>query len=73
MALRTEILSSLLARDERLSDYDFWRALRGIESELYRLRRLGKPIPIDLAYARRIIRAARLERKCGADCLPRAD
>lgn len=62
MALRTRILSTLLARDDRISDYDFWRALRRIENELYRRGRLGEPVPIDLVYARRIISTARLLR-----------
>ena len=62
MALRTQTLSNILARDETISDYDFWRALRKIENELYRCRRLGKPIPIELVYARRILHSARMER-----------
>lgn len=66
MALRTHILSGILARDERISDYDFWRAMRSIEQELDRCGRLGKPIPIDLVYARRIIQAASRERGCTA-------
>lgn len=59
MTPRTRILSIVLACDERLSDYDFWRALRSVEDELYRCQRLGKPVPIDLVYARRILNAAR--------------
>jgi hypothetical protein len=66
VALRTRILSNILARDERISDYDFWRALRRIEQELYRCRRSGKPVPIDLVYARRIIDAARTKRNSGS-------
>ena len=58
MALNTRILSSSLARDARISDYDLWRAQRGIEDELYRRRRLGAPVPIELVYARRIVDAA---------------
>jgi hypothetical protein len=62
VALRTQTLSDILARDPTISDYDFWRALRRIENELYRCRRLGKPIPIDLVYARRILNSAWAER-----------
>jgi hypothetical protein len=62
VALSTQTLSEILARDASISDYDFWRALRRIESELYRCRRLGKPIPIELVYARRILNSAWAER-----------
>ncbi|MEX0956782.1 MAG: hypothetical protein WDZ83_16420 [Rhizobiaceae bacterium] len=61
-ALNTRILSTSLARDASISEYDLWRAQRGIEDELYRCRRLGRPVPIELVYARRIIDAAWTQR-----------
>jgi hypothetical protein len=67
VALRTQTLSDILARDATISEYDFWRALRKIENELYRCRRLGKPIPIELVYARRIINSAWAERNMDFD------
>lgn len=67
MALRTQTLSSILARDASISDYDFWRALRKIEDELYNCGRLGKPVPIELVYARRIINSAWTQRNLVGD------
>lgn len=58
VALRTEPLSNILARDASLSEYDFWSALRRIENELYRCSKLGRPVPIELVYARRIVSSA---------------
>lgn len=65
MALRTQTLSRILARDPAICEYDFWHALRKIEDELYDCFRLGRPIPIELVYARRIISAAWSARKSG--------
>jgi hypothetical protein len=62
VALNTRTLSSILARDLTVSEYDLWRAQRGIEDELYRRRRLGAPVPIELVYARRIVDAAWTQR-----------
>ena len=58
MALSTETLSGILARDASITEYDFWRALRRIEGELYRCSRLGTPVPIELVYIRRILSSA---------------
>ena len=58
MALNTRTLSSLLARDLTVSEYDLWRVRRGIEAELYRCSREGAPVPIELVYARRIVDVA---------------
>jgi hypothetical protein len=67
VALRTQTLSSILAHDASISDYDFWRAQRRIEDELYNCGRLGKPVPIELVYARRIINSAWKQRISGGD------
>jgi hypothetical protein len=45
-----------------ITDYDFWRAQRRIEDELYRCQRTGTPVPIELVYARRVVETARAKR-----------
>ena len=65
MTSSVESLAGLLAGDSSLTDYDFWRALREIEHELYRAGREGRPVPIGLLYARRALQAARRERTTG--------
>ncbi|PSJ63698.1 hypothetical protein [Pseudaminobacter soli (ex Li et al. 2025)] len=52
-------MSSRLASDRTISDYDFWRALKTINNELYRLERHSIPIPMKMIYARAIIKSAR--------------
>jgi hypothetical protein len=58
-------LAERLALDRRISDYDFWRAQKSVEDALYRTERLHQPIPIDLVYAREILRKARRRRDVG--------
>lgn len=55
-------LSDGLARSHEITDYDFWRAQKSIEDELYWLERNRRPIPIDLIYVRAIVRTARQKR-----------
>ena len=55
-------LAGVVAMDESWSDYDLWRALKTINNELYRLERLRLPVPINVIYARQILRAARMRR-----------
>ncbi|MEC9245528.1 hypothetical protein [Nitratireductor rhodophyticola] len=55
-------LSDGLAHSHEITDYDFWRALKSIEDELYWLERNRRPIPIDLIYVRAIVRTARQKR-----------
>lgn len=47
-----------LALDPDISDYEFWRTLKSISHEIYRLQRARQPIPIRLLYARRTIEMA---------------
>ena len=56
-------MSSRLASDHTLSDYDFWRALKTINNELYRIERLREPIPMKMIYARAILKTARNKRR----------
>jgi len=56
-------MSSRLASDHSLSDYDFWRALRTIDDEIYRIGRLREPIPMKMIYARAILKTARNKRR----------
>lgn len=55
-------LSRYLAFDDKCSDYDLWRALKSLNNELHRIERLALPIPIEMIYARRIMREAKLRR-----------
>ena len=51
-----------LAEDYRLSDYDFWRALKNLDSEIYRKAGDHQPIPIEMIRWRAIIKQARSRR-----------
>jgi|ETNmetMinimDraft_3_1059899.scaffolds.fasta_scaffold276349_1 hypothetical protein len=54
-------MSERLAYDPAFSSYDFWRACKRLDDELYQLSRSNAPIPIDLIFGRAIIqRAAQL-------------
>lgn len=55
-------LSRYLAFDDKCSDYDLWRALKTLNNELHRIERLALPIPIEMIYARQIMREAKLRR-----------
>jgi hypothetical protein len=55
-------ISSRLASDRSLSDYDFWRALKTVNNELYRIERDRQPIPMRMIYARQILVTARKKR-----------
>ncbi|WP_309086035.1 hypothetical protein [Chelativorans sp.] len=58
-------LSERIARDPSISERDFWRALQTIEGQLHQLGSQGKPIPIDLIFARAILRRACQSRQQG--------
>ncbi len=65
MKIDVKKLAERLAHDWRISDYDFWRAQKSVEDALYRTERSRQPIPIDLVYAREILRKARRQRNVG--------
>jgi len=54
-----------LASDRRVTDYDFWWAVKIVDDELYRLERNDRPVPFRLIQARWILRRAR-ERHVGS-------
>lgn len=51
-----------LAEDGRITDYDFWRALKNLDNEIYRMSGERQPIPIDMIRWRAIIKQARSRR-----------
>ena len=64
MKLDIATMSARLASDGRLSDYDFWRAIKMIEDELYQIERRGKPIPMQMIHARHVLKLARDSKRC---------
>jgi hypothetical protein len=54
-----------LAEDRRLTDYDFWRALRNLDNEIYRISGDRQPIPMEMIRWRAIIKQARHRRGHG--------
>jgi hypothetical protein len=54
-------LSRRLAKNPLSSDYDFWRALRDLNHEIYATGKRGDPVPIDLLRLRATFRKARAE------------
>jgi hypothetical protein len=51
-----------LADDQRISDYDFWRALKNLNNEIYRIADDRQPIPMEMIRWRAIIKQARSRR-----------
>lgn len=54
--------SERLARNGSISDYDFWRLLKDVENEIFRLTVEREPLPIDLLRWRAVLRQARRKR-----------
>ncbi len=51
-----------LAEDQRISDYDFWRTLKNLDNEIFRIAGNHEPIPIEMIRWRAIIKQARSRR-----------
>lgn len=51
-----------LAEDHRITDYDFWRALKSLDDEISRMAGSHEPIPMDLVRWRAILKQARMRR-----------
>ncbi|RST84856.1 hypothetical protein EJC49_18645 [Aquibium carbonis] len=55
-------LTRRLAKNPLMTDYDFWRALRDLNDEVYALTKRGDPIPIELLKVRATLRRKRAAR-----------
>ena len=62
MTIDTATTSEKLARDPRVSDYDFWRSLKNIDNEIFQIASAKGPIPIEMLRWRRILIEARIRR-----------
>jgi hypothetical protein len=60
-------LSRRLAVNPLATDYDFWRALRDLNDEIYATTKRGEPVPIDLLRLRATLRRERAARLQLAD------
>lgn len=63
MAIDLNGLSEELARDPDVTDYDFWRAIKTLDNEIFRLTATDAPLPIDILRRREILRRARRKRE----------
>ncbi|UUP16114.1 hypothetical protein [Nitratireductor thuwali] len=59
MKVDVKEMSERLAYDPAFSDYDFWRALKSLDDELFRIEYERRPVPMELVFARAILRRAR--------------
>ncbi|WP_265518101.1 hypothetical protein [Nitratireductor luteus] len=59
MKVDVKEMSERLAYDPTFSDYDFWRALKSLDDELFHIQNQHHPIPMELVFARAILRRAR--------------
>ncbi|MDN2582429.1 hypothetical protein [Aquibium sp. ELW1220] len=55
-------LSRRLAQSPLATDYDFWRALRDLNDEIYATTKRGEPVPIDILRLRATLRRERAAR-----------
>lgn len=60
-------LSRRLANNPLATDYDFWRALRDLNDEIYALSKRSEPIPIDLLRLRATLRREQATRLWSGD------
>jgi hypothetical protein len=51
-----------LACDPQISDYDFWRSLKNLNNEIYKIANNNEPIPFDMIRWRAILKEARSKR-----------
>jgi len=58
-------IAERLARDPKLTDYDFWRSLKNIDNAIFQAANTNRPIPIDMIRWRAILNRARLSRQAG--------
>ena len=63
MKVDIDRLSEELASDLKVTDYDFWRALRTVNAQIFALDRAKSPIPIKFLHLRAVLRRARAKRK----------
>lgn len=58
-------IAERLARDPKLSEYDFWRSIKNIDNALFQIANNNRPIPIDMIRWRAILNRALLSRQAG--------
>lgn len=63
MKVDVKQMSERVAQDPSISDYDVWRALKSLDDELFQIENRRRPIPIDLVFARAILRRAQETRR----------
>lgn len=56
-------MADRLARDPRITDYDFWRAMKNLDNEIFEIANMNDPIPIKILRMREIVRRAREARR----------
>jgi hypothetical protein len=62
--INIEELSDELAANPRLADYDYWRALKILNNEIFEIGRSKAPIPIQIIQMRAVLYRARIKRRC---------
>jgi hypothetical protein len=63
MKIDIDKLSDQLASDPAVTDYEFWRALRIVNDEIFKLGRSKEPVPMEFLQLRAVLRKARAKRK----------
>lgn len=62
MKVDVKRMAERVAHDPDVTDYDVWRALKTLDAELYDIEARHDPIPMDLVFARAILRRAQASR-----------